>query len=180
MHKDLTGLIFGRLTVVGKASRDKQKRVMYFCLCECGNTHIVRQASLQNGDIKSCGCLRRDTTCLMRSLKEGENGKHQTYKQYIAGALKRSLCFELTLDQFYTLSQKPCYYCGIYLSNTAKSKTANGKFKYNGVDRLNNKEGYTLDNSVTCCRQCNKAKGILTAEEFNNWINRVYLYRKEI
>lgn len=32
------------------------------CRCECGNTKTVRLAHLKRGDVKSCGCLKRETS----------------------------------------------------------------------------------------------------------------------
>lgn len=55
--KDLTGQKFGRLTVVGLADTDTRK-TFWVCKCDCGNFKTVRSDSLQNGRIKSCGCLK--------------------------------------------------------------------------------------------------------------------------
>ncbi len=50
------GFKSGRLTVVKFAGRIN-KRLMWECLCDCGNTSIVRQCGLIYGGTKSCGCL---------------------------------------------------------------------------------------------------------------------------
>lgn len=55
---DLTGNIYGRLTVLGDdGTRNKNSNVLWLCSCECGNTTHVRADHLKNGKIKSCGCL---------------------------------------------------------------------------------------------------------------------------
>lgn len=56
--KDITGLVFGRLTVVSWASTNKCG-ARWNCLCICGNTVIVNGGHLRSGTIKSCGCLQR-------------------------------------------------------------------------------------------------------------------------
>lgn len=33
----------------------------WLCKCDCGNSKIARGSHLKEGDIKSCGCLVRDT-----------------------------------------------------------------------------------------------------------------------
>jgi hypothetical protein len=59
MVKDLRGKKFNRLTVVGKArSRSKDGLILWNCLCDCGTKVRVRTASLNNGNTKSCGCLK--------------------------------------------------------------------------------------------------------------------------
>lgn len=56
---DLTGQLFGRLTVIGIDDRGI-KRTYWYCLCSCGNYKSVRSDSLLNGAIKSCGCLKKE------------------------------------------------------------------------------------------------------------------------
>jgi hypothetical protein len=53
--QDLTGLVFGRLTVVGYSHSQKWSRY-WLCKCECGNSHTTKTKYLTNGDTKSCGC----------------------------------------------------------------------------------------------------------------------------
>ncbi len=58
---DLTGQIFGRLTVIKKCTdRPKGKGVYWACRCECGNTVVSLCRDLRSGNTKSCGCLRTD------------------------------------------------------------------------------------------------------------------------
>jgi hypothetical protein len=55
---DLTGKIFGKLTVIRKDPDSTPKKVYWFCECSCGNLHRVYGAELRNGGCKSCGCLK--------------------------------------------------------------------------------------------------------------------------
>lgn len=54
--KDLTGQVFGRLTVVGYIEGKSAWR----CICKCGNDKIARTGRLNNGYVRSCGCLARE------------------------------------------------------------------------------------------------------------------------
>jgi hypothetical protein len=54
---DRTGQVFGRLTVVEQAGRDKLKKVLWRCKCECGNETVVVSGSLVTGNTTSCGCV---------------------------------------------------------------------------------------------------------------------------
>lgn len=45
---------------------------------------------------------------------------------------------------------------------------------YNGIDRINSKKGYTLDNTVSCCSTCNTAKLNMSLEDFKTWIIKIY------
>ena len=54
---DLIGKKFNSLTVVSEVEK-KNGYIRWNCICECGNTTIVRSSYLSNGHIKSCGCKK--------------------------------------------------------------------------------------------------------------------------
>ena len=56
--QDLTGLKFGRLTVIERAP-SKGKDTRWRCKCDCGNEVVVRGNDLKRGATQSCGCLHR-------------------------------------------------------------------------------------------------------------------------
>jgi hypothetical protein len=61
---DLTGMVFGRLTVLRVAdTKAKDNKYLYECICSCGNPDIIikRGWSLSGGHTKSCGCLVLET-----------------------------------------------------------------------------------------------------------------------
>lgn len=64
--KEITGMTFGRLTVIKKAK--SKNGLVWECECSCPeHTHIfVRGADLRNGHTKSCGCLKRELTSTRR------------------------------------------------------------------------------------------------------------------
>ena len=70
--KDLTGMKFGRLTVIGIGEKIG-RRQFWICECECGNIKSARSDSLQDGRIKSCGCLKRETD----RINVSKNHKHK-------------------------------------------------------------------------------------------------------
>lgn len=63
---DLTGMKFGRLTVLGRNSTDYitpstgKHQSRWDCVCECGNTTTVVCGQLNSGKTKSCGCLQKE------------------------------------------------------------------------------------------------------------------------
>lgn len=56
--EDLTGLKFGKLTVIRK-EKSRNSNSMWLCVCECGKERIVRGTRLTNNITKSCGCIIR-------------------------------------------------------------------------------------------------------------------------
>lgn len=65
VKKDLTGMIFGRLTVICQAEDhilpDGKRIAKWLCQCSCGSqpTSVI-QSNLKSGDTASCGCLFRE------------------------------------------------------------------------------------------------------------------------
>ncbi len=97
---------------------------------------------------------------------------NRLYHIYLKTARDRNLDFELTKEKFKMLISSCCYYCNIIPSK--KIIYSKDEYLYNGIDRLDNMRGYTEKNSVPCCEDCNKAKRMMTEQEFIEWINRVY------
>jgi hypothetical protein len=56
---DLTGRIFGRLTVVERGP-NRSGTSAWRCRCSCGIEKIVRGIYLTTGEITSCGCYRKE------------------------------------------------------------------------------------------------------------------------
>ena len=57
---DLTGQVFGRLTVIRQNGKDNNNKIMWLCQCSCGTEKIVRGSDLRSGKVLSCGCLRQE------------------------------------------------------------------------------------------------------------------------
>lgn len=56
---DLTGQVFGRLTVLERnPENDNSGYATWVCQCSCGKKAIVRGARLRSGHTQSCGCLK--------------------------------------------------------------------------------------------------------------------------
>ena len=55
---DLTNQRFGKLVAIEPRGR-KNKKIAWFCQCDCGNTSIVSSDKLRNGHTQSCGCVSR-------------------------------------------------------------------------------------------------------------------------
>ena len=58
--KDITGMRFGRLTVLKRDGYMRDRHVAWLCQCDCGNIIRVGTNSLTSGNTKSCGCYRID------------------------------------------------------------------------------------------------------------------------
>lgn len=171
-NKNLVGQKFERLTVVNKSERTNEvNAIFWYCLCECGNTTETTYYALLGGKARSCGCINTEITANRNKIEFGEAAFNALYNVYRKGAIKRKLDFSLTKEEAKKLFQGTCFYCGIEPSNI--SKGSNGNFIYNGIDRFDNAIGYTPDNIVSCCSQCNYAKRNYGFLDFKEWARRL-------
>lgn len=62
--RDLTGQVFGRLTVIswaGFKQQAKQRHSAWLCHCACGVDKAIQEANLLHGGSLSCGCLQHES-----------------------------------------------------------------------------------------------------------------------
>lgn len=71
--KDISGQRFGRLVAVEPIEERKNRRIVWRCVCDCGNECFIRCDHLENGKTKSCGCWFREQTS-KRSKIHGKYG----------------------------------------------------------------------------------------------------------
>jgi hypothetical protein len=84
----------------------------------------------------------------------------------------RGLRFEYEL--FMELTSSKCHYCHAPPSNVKRYK-GHTPYIYNGLDRLDPKQGYLITNVVPCCWCCNKMKSNMTYSEFISHIGNILL-----
>ena len=60
--KDLTGMKFGKLTVVKRVENDSNNKVNWLCKCSCGGEKIASSHNLLSGVTTHCGCEKRTWT----------------------------------------------------------------------------------------------------------------------
>ncbi len=168
--KDMIGYKTEYLTVLERAETPegiKDSNVHWKCLCVCGNITITSGKRIRTGRTKSCGCLLIESRKKLRS-STGQTATCYLYGQYKYGAKKRDLCFDLSMDEFQNIISKDCFYCGSK-PTLLYSEKWNGGILRNGVDRLDNSKGYTIENCVSCCKDCNTMK---MADSYSDFIER--------
>ena len=75
------GTRFGRLVVVKRVENDGEMARVE-CLCDCGNTTVVRTTSLRAGKTLSCGCYGRKQRLEANTIHDKSNTR--TYRIYHA------------------------------------------------------------------------------------------------
>ena len=101
-----------------------------------------------------------------KRLTDKELAIRRTIRDIKKSATSRGKKVEINDNQIRELLLQPCYYCGGVSQRVAG--------EYNGIDRLDNELGYTLDNIVACCGTCNRMKFQMNEYEFKNHIMKIY------
>lgn len=171
--KDLDGIRFGKLIasnkIIRKTSFSGKREYLYReCICDCNKTCWVVTERLISGHTKSCGCFKYEL------MPDDAPMYNEIFGSYIRIAQKRGHTFSLTKDEVRKLIKSNCFYCGVEPSNIIKRKRMAKEFRYSGIDRIDNLNGYSPDNCVPCCIRCNQGKSNQTKKDFLIWIANVY------
>lgn len=88
MRNDLTGQIFGRLTVAWPAGKTKNcGHVLWLAFCSCGEFVTVWSNNLRSGRTQSCGCLGRE-----QITKHGHARGYRVTPEYMSWAAMLQRC----------------------------------------------------------------------------------------
>lgn len=101
------------------------------------------------------------------------------FRKYMATARKRGLRWAIEFEDYCDLMTRECVYCGRRPMNRVTHTYFKIRFRYQGLDRKNNKLGYTKANSVPCCGRCNSVKGKHLDYETMMLIGRVFKVLKQ-
>lgn len=132
-HEEISKRILPHRTA--SAIKDRRTRL--------GLSHMVRCVSCGAEIVKN----NQHDIC-RECLKDHNYHNHSMlgkYRQYKHGASRRALIWDLTVQEFASFWHADCHYCGEQIDGV-------------GIDRKDNKLGYTTDNAVPCCITCNEMK----------------------
>ena len=167
--KNEIGHRYGHLTVLVQAPTLYHKS-RWQCRCDCGRITETSGNNLRVGYTRSCGCRRGGLN--------DSSAMRQARNLYRRNAQLRGLVFDISEEDFERITKLDCYYCGTHPSNVykiaRKGKITNTPYIYNGLDRIENTKGYSLDNVVPACIVCNRAKSDMPINEFIMWIKRLF------
>lgn len=161
--KHKIGRKYGKLQIVEVISskiKNSKKLYIYLCICDCGNK-VKRTLSQLNGRSfskkeQSCGCV---LTVVPKRIGPEVANFRQYHNLYRTRAKRNSIPFKINRAQFLFLTQQPCFYCNKKRTKGFNAYRGYKPFLCNGVDRLDNTKGYTIQNCVPCCHSCNRSKG---------------------
>lgn len=109
---DLSGKRFGRLVVLDSKSVfvNDRKRIFWRCICDCGKIKEIKPDHLTDGKIKSCGCLRDETT-RKRSLTHGETVGRRRSREYGSWLGAKNRCYSPKSPRFKSYGDRGIRMC---------------------------------------------------------------------
>jgi NUMOD1 domain-containing protein len=97
--KNITGQVFGRLTVVYHHGWSHSWGAVWLCKCECGKETKVRGSNLRNGLTKSCGCLAAELA-KKRNYKASHPKNNGLAAEYSAWLSMKYRCYYPTYKKY--------------------------------------------------------------------------------
>jgi hypothetical protein len=167
--KDLTGMTFGRLTVIKYAGVNKHQKRLWLCSCSCGEVTILPTYHLTRKvePVRSCGCLGREIL-RKRSTKHGQ--RHN--RIYYVWQNMRRRCYDDTLPQYKDYGGRGIKVCSEWddFNNFWKWAEKSGYSNELTIDRIDVNGNYCPEN----CRWVGRKK------QSNNKRNNDYLTYKGV
>lgn len=149
---DLTGQIFGRLTVLSRAP-NIGKKTAWRCICLCGTEKTVQTVHLTRGLVHSCGCINHDN--LVRRNTTHSLSSSRLYKIW---ANIRSRCSNPNAQSYEVYGGRGIQICDEWKDFEAfyRWAVAHGYHDDLTIDRIDNDAGYFPDNCrwITQKQQC--------------------------
>lgn len=142
--KDLSGKVFGRLTVI-KFIGVQERVARWECLCQCGIVKSYRSASLISGHTASCGCLGMER----RSGASKTHGKRNT-TEYQSWCNMRRRCYDEQNQKYHRYGGRGIIVCERWLGKNGFSNfykdMGERPTKNHTLERRNNDGNYEPTN----------------------------------
>lgn len=145
---DLTGLVYGELTVIRRAEGRK-----WLCKCSCGVVTEVASDKMRSGHTASCGHLRV-SALVARSTVHGHAARRSNSSAYLSWVAMIGRCTNPTNAAWGNYGGRGITVCKRWLKFENFYVDMGARPKGTSLDRIDNAKGYTPSN----CRWATRAE----------------------
>lgn len=145
--KNRIGIRYGRLIVIKFANRTWNGKILWLCKCNCGKEIIVWGNNLQSGNVKSCGCLKREIASKTMSKQTGKNNHRYIDGKYCGKYTKEILKLK---EKIRKIANYKCQNCDKTQKQNLKETGEVLSVHHIDGDDTNNAE----NNLITFCLSC--------------------------
>jgi hypothetical protein len=138
------------------------------CRACCTMCNMIKGDENNDDIMKRIICILTNLKIISKDLDYDifKNYKSTNKEGYEQRATKKNIEFVLTEKEFNVIKSLDCYLCG---------KVTN-KEHSNGIDRIDSKNEYNINNVLPCCADCNYMKNNFDIYDFINKIYEMYMY----
>ena len=144
---DLRGKKFGRLVVLEDSRKRKSRRVLWNCICDCGNKVRISSKCLRNGHSQSCGCLKLEIL-IKRTTKHGHGRARKQTATYRSWLGMKTRCLNPKVECYKHYGGRGITICERWMKFENFLEDMGEKPKDLTIERLNNKDGYSPENCI--------------------------------
>lgn len=143
---DMTGMEFGRLTILQRVPTPKHSRVTHWeCMCECGKVMVTTRPNLINGHTVSCGCYALE---VRRGNKHGVTHNESRTRLYHIWQSMKQRCYDENVEGYKWYGAVGVEVCEEWMEyiNFSKWAKSNGYNKKLTIDRIDVNGDYEPNN----------------------------------
>lgn len=146
---DMTGMVFGRLTVIERDATISHGEARWLCICGCGKYISTKGSRLRSGECKSCGCYKGEIGRQALST----HGKSRTRLWSVWCSMK-DRCYNPKNKSYARYGGRGITICDIWRSDfqsfydwaMSSGYDEHAAYKQCTIDRIDNEKGYFPDN----------------------------------
>lgn len=140
---DIRGMRFGRLVAIEPIESRGRGRVVWRCVCDCGNEACVLNYNLLGNHTLSCGCLRKE-----RQSEANKTHGMSNYRLYRTWAHMKERCLNKNVGNYSDYGGRGITICEEWkdFSKFSEWAMSSGYSDKLTIERIDNNKGYSPDN----------------------------------